>query len=209
MPMTQIATLMAIPIAGVCLIISIRAFYSYSLSRSDMLFVLGLAMASISLGTFVGVIGETHLGGNTFSTDWARTYGACCGGLFIFLSSLVKSQAQMQQLKRAQIIALALLLVVILLTPLYPSIKSPQLSLILNGLRMLIYACAFIRYAMLYTSKATRFSFMMSIAFLVLVIGYGLNIPGMFQTSLIFITVIAATVRIIAYLGLLLAYSIG
>ncbi|GLV61051.1 hypothetical protein KDH_78680 [Dictyobacter sp. S3.2.2.5] len=171
--------------------------------------MLGLAMASISLGTFVGLVGETHLGGNALSTDWARTFGACSGGLFIFLSSLVKSQYQMQQLKRAQMIAFALLIVVILLTPLYPAIKSPFLSLSLNALRMIIYTCAFVRYAMLYTSKATRFSLLMSLAFLVLVAGYGMNIPGMFHPQLIFITVIAATVRIIAYLGLLLAYSIG
>ena len=95
---SQIANLMSIPIGTVCLIISLRAFYVYRLSRSDMLFVLGLAMASISLGTFVGTVGDAHIGGNMFATDWARSFGACGGGLFIFLSSLVKSHDQMRQL---------------------------------------------------------------------------------------------------------------
>lgn len=209
MPWNQVATLMALPIACVCLFISIRALYIYSLSRSNMLFVLGLAMASISLGTFFGFIGEAHLAGNMLNTDWARTFGACGGGLFIFLSSLVKTQSQMQQLKRIQLVVFALLIVVMLLTPLYPPIKNPYLSLSLNALRMIIYTCAFVRYAMLYISKATRFSLLMSLAFLVLVIGYGLNIPGMFQSQLVFLTVVAASVRIIAYLGLLTAYSVG
>src|SRR5437879_5628015 len=206
---SQIANLMSIPIGTVCLIISLRAFYVYRLSRSDMLFVLGLAMASISLATFVGTVGEAHIGGNTFATDWTRSFGACGGGLFIFLSSLVKSHDQMQQLKRWQVVEMALFLIVILLTPFYPPVPGPQVSLALNACRMIIYTCAFVRYATLYVSKSTRFSLIMSLGFLVLVIGYAFNIPGILQSKLDFMTIIAASVRIIAYVTLLTAYSIG
>jgi hypothetical protein len=208
MSISQLATLSSVPIAVICLFISLRAFYIYNLSRSDMIFVLGLAMAVISGGTFFGLIGELHLGGNTLSTDWARSCGAYCGGIFIFLSSLVRSHEQMRQLKRWQIIATALFIVVVLFTPLYPPIKSPLLSFILNAIRMLIYSCAFIRYALLYLSKSTSFSLIMSISFLVLVIGYALNIPGIFQVQLAAFTILAATVRISAYISLVVAYSI-
>ncbi len=209
MSISTIATIMSVPIAIICLFISLRAFYVYNLSRNDMIFVLGLAMAVISTGTSVGLVGELHLGGNMLSTDWARSFGACCGGLFIFLSSLVRSHEQMRQLRRWQVIATILFVIVVLLTPLYPPIKNPLVSFALNGSRMIIYSCAFVRYALLYKSKSTRFSLVMSIAFLVLVIGYGLNIPGIFQTQLAIITIAAATVRISAYLTLLTAYSMG
>jgi hypothetical protein len=209
MTVSQIATLMALPIAIICLIISIRAFYVYSLSLNNMIFVLGLAMAAISVGTFIGLAGDLHIAGNTFSTEWTRSFGACCGGLFIFLSSLMHSHTQMRRLKHWQIIATVLFVVVILLTPLYPPIKNPMISFALNSGRMVIYTCAFISYATLYASKSTRFSLIMCIGFLVLVTGYGLNIPGIFQAQLAIITIIAASIRIIAYTTLLVAYSIG
>ncbi len=209
MSISLIATLMSVPIAIICLFISLRAFYVYNLSRNDMILVLAMAMAVISSGTFVGLVGELHIGGNTLSTDWARSFAACCGGLFIFLSSLVKSHEQMRQLKRWQVIATGLFIIVVMLTPLYPPIKNPLISLALNGGRMIIYSCAFVRYALLYMSKSTRFSLTMSIAFLVLVIGYALNIPGIFQTQLAIFTIAAAAIRISAFLTLLAAYSIS
>lgn len=208
MTISQIANLMSIPIAVVCLSISIRAFYVYNLSRSDILFMLGLAMATIGVGTFMGTIGDAHIGGNHFATDWTRSFGACCGGLFIFLSSLMKSHEQMRQLRRWQMVATALFVTVIIFTPLFPPVPGPPASFALNACRMIIYTCAFVRYAMLYTAKGTRFSFILGIGFLVLVIGYSLNIPGIFYTQFAFLTIIAATVRIVAYLTLLGGYSV-
>jgi len=209
MTTSQIATLMSVPIAVICLIISLRAFYVYMFSRNNMIFVLGLSMATISIGTFIGLAGDLHVAGNTFTTEWTRSFGACCGGLFIFLSSLVKSHTEMQQLKRWQWFATALFIIVILLTPLYPPIKNPLISFALNSGRMIIYTCAFISYASLYASKSTRFSLIMCVGFLVLVTGYGLNIPGIFQAQLAIFTIIAASIRIVAYTTLFVAYSVG
>lgn len=208
MTLSQIANLMSVPIAIVCLFISLRAFYVYNLSRSDMLFVLGLAMASISIGTFVGSYGDAHIGGNNFAVDWTRSFGACCGGLFIFLSSLVKSHDQMQLLKRWQIIGAVLLVIAILLTPTFPPVPKPWVSLALNACRMIIYGCACVRYAMLYISKVTRFSLVVGVAFFVLVVGYSLNIPGIFYTQFALLSIIAAAVRISAFLTLLGGYSL-
>lgn len=208
MTISQIANLMSIPIAVVCLSISIRAFYVYNLSRSDMLYVLGMSMASIGIGTFMGTIGDAHIGGNNFATDWTRSFGACSGGLFIFLSALMKSREQMQRLRRWQMVAMGLFVVVIILTPIFPPVPGPFASFALNACRMTIYTCAFVRYAMLYGAKGTRFSLILGIGFFVLVIGYSLNIPGIFYAQFAFLTIIAATVRIGAYLTLLGGYSV-
>jgi hypothetical protein len=209
MTISEIANLMTIPIGIVCLFISLRAFYIYNLSRSDMVYVLGLSMACIAGGTFLGTVGDAHIAGNTLNTDWGRAYGACCGGLFIFLSSLASSHKQMQQLKRWQVLAVIVFVIVVLLTPLYPPAKSPPIAFALNACRMVIYTCAFMRYFTLYLSKGTRFSLIMWSAFLILLIGYALNIPGILQGGLALVTIIAATVRITAYLTILAAYSIG
>jgi len=209
MAISDIANLMSIPVGIVCLFISLRAFYIYNLSRSDMVYVLGVSMASIATGIFLGAVGDLHIAGNTLNMDWSRAYGSSCGGLFIFLSSLVSSQKQMQQLKHWQTLAIVLFVFVVLLTPLYPPDKSPPIAIPLNVSRMVIYSCAFVRYFTLYLSKGTRFSLIMWLAFLLLFIGFGLNIPGVLQAKLAFVTIIAATVRITAYLTILTAYSVG
>lgn len=209
MPISQISNLMSVAIGIICLFISIRAFFIYNLSRNDMLFILGFSMALIAAGTLFGSLGDAHLRGIKYTGEWARAFGACSGGLFIFLSALVTSRGQMQNLKRWQFAFAALFIVVALCTPLYPPITNPWVTFGLNMCRIVIYSCAFIRYAVLYTTKSTRFSFIMCAGFLVLVIGYCLNIPGTFQASLIFVSVIAAAIRIGAYITLLAAYSIG
>jgi hypothetical protein len=209
MPISQIANLMSVPIGVICLLISMRAFYIYQLSRSDMILVLALSMASISIGTLLGTAATAHIGNTQYNGEIARAFGACSGGLFIFLSSLVKTHEEMQQLKRWQIIAAILFIIVALLTPLYPPTSQPWEMFALNSLRVIIYSCAFVRYALLYTAKSTRFSLFMWVSFLVLVTGYLLNIPGEFQASLAAVTIVAASVRIIAYISLLVAYSIG
>jgi hypothetical protein len=209
MTISQIANLMTVPIGTVCLFISLRAFYIYNLSRSDMVYVLGLSMAFIATGVFLGAVGDAHIAGNTLNTDWDRAFGSCCGGLFIFLSSLVTSHKQMQQLKRWQVLAVVAFIIVILLTPLYPPTKSPPIAFSLNAGRIIIYTCAFTRYFTLYLAKGTRFSLLMWISFLILVTGFALNIPGIFQNGLALITIIAAIVRITGYLAILVAYSVG
>jgi hypothetical protein len=47
----------------------------------------------------------------------------------------------------------------------------------------------------------------MTIAFIILFIGYALNIPTTVAPSLAYLTIIAALVRIVAYLIMLTAYT--
>jgi hypothetical protein len=207
MTIDQIANLMSLPIGIICLFISLRAFYFYSLSYNDMVYVLAFSMASIATGTLFGAFGASHLFGNQLNTEWGRAYGSCSGGLFIFLSSLVRSHSQMQKLRRWQIGAAILLVFVFLLTPFYPPTTNPIVEISLNSCRMIIYSSAFIRYAIIYASRSTRFSLIMSMAFLVLVFGFALNIPGAIGTNFAILTIVAASIRIIAYLTLMVAYT--
>ena len=46
--------------ATITLLISVRAFYLYSRTRSDALFSIGLSMGVIGLGGICGLIGDTN-----------------------------------------------------------------------------------------------------------------------------------------------------
>ena len=209
MNISTIANLSLLPIGVVCTLIAIRAFYMYSLSRSDVLFILGFAMSSIAVAVLMSNIGDAHL--VPYNTQWARYMCSSSAALFIFLSSLVKSHEQLGQLKRAQIIFAALCVVVILLTPVLPPFASPLIPVTLNNIRTLIYGAALIRYAYLYIKKESRFSLIMSLGFLLLVTGYILITPQLLQPSTTNATlnIIGSFVRIIGYSLLLVAYSFG
>ena len=210
MSVSSLGSYIALPIAITCFFVSIRAFYIYSLSRSDMLFVLGLSMASISLGTFVGSAGALHLISSSWNAEWTRAFGACTGGLFIFLSSLVQSHEQMRRLRLWQVWIAGIFIIVVLLTPLYPPFTTPWTPVALYSCRIVIYSSAFVRYVALYRSKSTLFSFIMFLGFSLLVIGFFLNMPGLFQpTHFALLTIIGGIIRIFGYLTLLFAYSVG
>jgi len=208
MTIDQIANLMSLPIATICLFATIKSFLIYKVSRNDIAYIIGVSMSFIAIGSFVGFAGEAHIDGNNLNTEWAGSCGTCCGALFIFLSSLVKSYTQIQQLKQWQLVAVVLFLIVVLLTPFYPATKSPPIALSLNAVRMIIHTSTFIRYLALYLSKRTRFSLLMWIAFSMMAIGYALNIPGILQSSLALFPIIAAAVRIAAYLAMIAAYGL-
>jgi hypothetical protein len=208
MSINAIANLISFPVGIVCLILSIRAFYIYSLSRSELLAVLGFAMGSIATGIFVGNVGEAHLFGITYNTEWARYTGSSSGALFLFLSSLVKSHAQVQKLRRWQVLVAIFFVIVIGLTPILPPFASPWIPFGLNSIRILIYGATFIRYTGLYLSKGTRFSLIISIGFILLVIGFSLNAPGLLAPGFATLTITGAFVRIVGYSTMSLSYSV-
>jgi hypothetical protein len=208
MSISAIADLASLPVGLVCLTLSIRAFYLYAFSRSDVVFVIGFALGSISLAILFGITGEVHF--INWNTDWARYTGSSSGALFIFLSSLVRSHEGMQQLRRWQIVVAMVFVCVVLLTPVLPPFPNPLVPAALNSIRTVLYGAAFIRYASLYAFKGTRFSLIMCIGFLLLVIGFALNTPhllypGRFTTM----EITGAFVRIFGYSAVALAYSFG
>jgi hypothetical protein len=210
MDINALANVTSFPAGVACLIISIRAFYVYGLSRKDMLSIIGLAMGTIALTVFVGNIGDSHLGGNHFSTEWVRSLGSWSSALFIFLSSLVKSHEEIRQLRRWQIAAVTLFIVLIALMPLLPPLGGPLVSSSINAVRMVIYGCVLFRYFSLYVSKKTRFSLIMGIAFLVLELGFALYMPHLlYPDSFTVLSIISAFIRAAGFFALMIAYSAG
>lgn len=208
MSLSEIANLASVPVGLVCLTLSIRAFYLYALSRSDVVFLIGFALGSISLAILFGVSGEIHF--IHWNTDWARYTGSSSGALFIFLSSLVRSHQGMQQLRRWQIVVAMVFGCVIFLTPILPPFPNPLVPAALNSIRTVIYGCAFIRYASLYAFKGTRFSLIMCVGFLLLVTGFALNTPQLlYPGSFAAMQITGAFVRIFGYSSVALAYSFG
>ncbi len=209
MNIQAIANLSLFPIGVVAIIIAIRAFYIYSLSRSDVLFILGFAMCSIAMAVFMSNIGDAHL--VPYNTQWARYACSSSAALFIFLSSIVKTREQLKQLKRAQMIFAGLCVVVILLTPVLPPFSSPLIPATLNNIRTAIYGAALFRYAYLYLLKKSRFSLIMTCGFLLVVTGFILVTPQLLYpnptTAVLNIT--GSFIRVFGYSTLLVAYTFG
>jgi len=189
-----------------CLGISIYVFYKYSLTLNDALFSLGLSMGTIGIAIFCGYLNVVHLGNITINIGWVWYAGTSSALCFLFLSSIVASSEQMRLLKRWQIIATILFFVVLFLSPTYPPFPNALTPALLNLARPFFCGLAFFRYVMLYISKETRFSLVMSIGFLLLGIGFAMITPQLLDPSLVLITASGAILRIFGYCTLLYAY---
>jgi hypothetical protein len=203
----SIANSLLLLVGIVSLAIAIRAFIAYRSSSNDMIFILGLAMASTALGIFCAYAGNIHLGGIQFNTHWAWYAGTTSGALFLFLSSLVQSMEQLRLLRRWQVIATTLVLLVVILTPVLPAFSSPMIPAILNLVRTTLYVGCCVRYASLYLSKETRFSLFMGLGFLALAVGFGMVTPQILQPDFAILAILGAVVRAAGYTALLAAYT--
>ena len=195
-------------LATVCLIISARAFFQYALTHNDTLFILGLAMGTNSLATYWGIIGDIHLFGNELNTGWINYFGPTVSFLFILLLSIFSSSEQVHLLKRWHVICTTLFFTLFVLTPILPPFDHAEEAL-LNGLRCIVCMIAFFRYIVIFTNKETRFSFLMSLAFMLLGIGYATITPQLFQPALVIFFYVGTCIRIIGYSTLLAAFSVS
>jgi hypothetical protein len=189
-----------------CMGISIYVFYRYSLTLSDALFSLGLSMGTIAIAIFCGYLNVVQVGGVTLHVGWIWYAGTSSGLFFLFLNSIVTSSEQLRLIKSWQIIATILFLVLLLLTPTFPAYPNALTPALLNLARPFFCALAFCRYVMLYISKETRFTLVMSIAFLLLGVGFAMITPQLLDPSLVFVIAIGAILRILGYSTLLFAY---
>lgn len=160
--------------AIITLLISMRAFYLYSKTHSDTLFIVGLVMAVIGLGGIAGIIGDYVITSKAFNTFWFRYIGQIVSYLFIFFISLPGAERHMRPLKWWSIIATPLLLVLLVLTPVLPPIPGVMLTEVLSGARGLVCLAIFFNYYfVMYGKKGTRFAFLMCAAFLLIATGIG------------------------------------
>ncbi|MGH2493488.1 MAG: hypothetical protein ACRDIV_02185 [Ktedonobacteraceae bacterium] len=160
--------------AVITLLISMRAFYLFSKTRSDTLFIVGLAMAVIGIGGVAGLLGDYVIKSSAFNTFWFRYIGQIISYLFIFFISLPGADHHARALKWGNIVATVFLLALLVLTPVLPAIPGVALTEILSGARGVVcLAICFNYYFVIYGMKGTRFSFLMCAAFLLIATGIG------------------------------------
>ena len=160
--------------AVITLLISLRAFYLYSKTRSDTLFIVGLSMAVIGIGGIAGVIGDYLITSQAFNTFWFRYIGQIVSYLFIFFISLPGAERHLRLLKWFNIIASLALFAMLVLTPVLPPIPGVTLTEVLSGARGVVcLAICFNYYFVMYGKKGTRFAFLMCAAFLLIATGIG------------------------------------
>jgi len=173
-----IANSLSLTLFVVSLFISLRAFYLYTQSRSRRLFILSLSMGMISLTAMAGYAGD-NVTSISLNVDWFNYIGQTVSFLFILLSFFSESDSYLRSLMRWQIAVSALLLILAFLAPvLPPEFPEPAITKsILSGSRGLICFIIFLYYVNVFMDKETRFSLLMSAAFLLLCIGYSIIIP--------------------------------
>jgi len=173
-----VANSLSLTLFVVSLFISLRAFYLYTRSRSRRLFILSLSMGMISLTAVAGYAGD-NITSISLNVDWFNYIGQTVSYLFILLSFFSESDSYLRRLIGWQIAASAFLLILLLLAPfLPPEFPDPAITKsILSGSRGLICFIICFYYAIVFMDKETRFSLLMSAAFLLLCIGYSIIIP--------------------------------
>jgi hypothetical protein len=191
-----------------CLGTGIYAFRRYSLTQSERLFAVGMAMCITAVGIACGAVDSLHVF-PSFYLNWAWYVGTSLGFLCLFLSSVAKSNAQFQLLKRWGIIIVAVLIAVIVLTPVFSAEPSGYVAVVLDSLRIIVCFLGFLRYIILYTSKGTRFSLLMCLAFLFITIGYAILIPQLLDPTWDQLTVVGAFIRVIGAGVLFTAFVLG
>jgi hypothetical protein len=205
---TLLPNLLNILLAVVCLSIALRAFFLYARLRSPRLFILGLSMGVIACtaaADFVsGIVTSLSL-----NTDWFLFLGQAVSFLFIFLSLLRGSEEFLRRLMLWQVISTAVLFLLLFLAPILPGFPTPTIQALLSGSRCVIcwLICGY--YTSAFLSKETRFSLLMSGAFLLLSVGYCLILPQYFFPHQELLDQLGDGIRILSLIILLIAYLRG
>jgi len=193
----------------VALFISLRALYLYIQSRARRLFILGLSMGVISLTAIAGFAGD-NITSVSLNVDWFNYIGQSVSFLFILLSFLRSSDDYLRRLMRWHVVASALLLILLLFATALPDFPNPAVTkTVLSGSRGLMCAIIFFCYVSAFMTKETRFSFLMSAAFLILSTGYFIIIPKYSSPIFESLDQIGDITRITGLITLLIAVLLG
>jgi hypothetical protein len=193
----------------ITLLISGRAFYHYSKTRNDILFSVGLSMSIIALGGVCGLLGDTVLVNSPFNTLWFRYIGQTVSYLFIFLIGLPRSERYVRHLKWWHLVTTALLLGLLVLTPLIPANSDPMILAVLSGSRSVVCFAIFLNYAAIFVNKRTRFSFLMGQAFLFITVGIWIYTMEFLLPHFVYLDYVGDGIRIFGLVILLIALFVG
>jgi hypothetical protein len=203
-----IANILAITLFLASLFISLRAFSLYIRARTPRLFVLGLSMSMIALTAIASYIGD-NVSTITFNVKWFQYIAQTISFLFILLSLLNSAEDYQRRIVRWQIFAFLLLLLLLVLTPFLPEeFPSPALTkTLLSGSRAVICFIIFFYYWVAFSNRETRFSLLMSGAFLLISFGYWFAIPKYLTSGMGQVDQVGDIVRTCGILILLIAVS--
>ena len=189
MTSTEITSLLLIAQATITLLISLRAFSLYSWTRKNLLFILGVSMGTIAVVGVIGLIGDNYFA-DKFSTKWFRYTAQIVSYTFIFLCAVRSSEEYLRWLKRWQLLFTVLLLLMLLFIYFSPQLSNPLIEAPVSFLRAVICFAIFLSYASFFVQKETRFSFLASLAFLLIAFGIAITTPWYFaKTALIYLYV--------------------
>jgi len=205
-----IANVLSLSLFIISLFISLRSFYLYAQSRSRRLFILALSMGIIALTAIAGFLGD-NVTVISLNVDWFNYIGQTVSFLFIALSLLRSSNDYLRRLMTWHIIISLLLLALLFLAPILPAeFPDPALTkTILSGSRGVICLLIFFSYVSAFFSKETRFSLLMSAAFLLLSAGYLVILPKYGYANMDMLDHVGDITRIVGSLILLSAVLLG
>ena len=204
-----VPNILSLTLFFVALFISVRALYLYVQSRTRRLFILGLSMGVIALTAIAGFAGDNVTSVN-LNVDWFNYIGQSVSFLVILLSFFSSSDDYLRSLMRWHILASVLLLILLLFATVLPDFPNPAVTkTVLSGSRGLMCAVIFFCYVSAFMTKETRFSFLMSAAFLLLGTGYFIIIPKYSSSIFESLDPIGDITRIMGLVTLLVAVLLG
>jgi hypothetical protein len=204
----SIANIVSVALFFTGAVISLRAFYIYSLARNPRIFILGLTMGILAL-TAAADFASSNITSITLNTDWFLYIGQATSFLFIFLSLVSSSDKYLQTLMLWNIGVSTLLLGLLLFSPTLPNFPNTALRITLSGSRSVICFAIFFAYVSAFVKKETRFSLLMSVAFLFLSMGYLMIAQQFLTNSQLLFDNIGDITRLIGLIVLLIAVLAG
>ena len=199
-----IPNLLDVSLCLVALFISVRSFDIYSRSRQFRVFILGLSMALVSLSAAADFT-SSYIKAIPLHTDWFLYIGQTVGFSFILLSLLQSSDKYLRSLMRLNIIAFALLLILLLLSPVLPQMDI-MTQTVFNLARFIVCLLIFFVYFTANMSKPTRFSIFMSVSFFFFTSDYLMTVeknfaPVLNQSLVVALADIAGVLALILLVG--------
>jgi apolipoprotein N-acyltransferase len=202
-----IPNILAGSLFSVALFIAIRAFYIYYQSHSPRIFILALSMMLIALTALDNFI--VNIITVPFNTYWFLYIGQIVGYLFILLSFCWSADEALRKLMRWHILFTCLLIVVWIASPLLPSFPNVVIRAALSGIRAALCFCIFFFYVLNFMKKESRFTLLMSIAFILLTVGQWLVFQKYFVPDGQIIDNVGDITRLVGQTVLLIAVIIG
>lgn len=191
----------------VSLLIAPRAFFLYARMRSPRIFILGLSMVVIALTAADNLVMNFFT--IPYNTYWFLYTGQTVSFIFILLSLLKGTDEYLKRLISWHIAISIAVLGLLLLSPLLPAFPNNTVRAIVSGVRSIPCFGIFYCYVFAFMKKNTRFSLLMSAAFLLLTLGPWIAIEKYFVTNQFVLDTTGDVVRLVGLALLLVAVFWG